>query len=141
MRGSLCHICRYPPDFSRRALRSFCSAFFAEVAGILSATVGTIPTLWNALCSRGRTVLRVHFIQHHLCLSNIFCQFQYTLIRYRLSAMATVKTTHVWVFAETAVPWGSFDDSFHDLLFASFEIRVGKSRRFVLPVALALTSV
>ena len=141
MLGSLCLICRYPPAFSCRALRSFCSAIFAEVAGILSTTVGTIPTLHSAVGSRGGTVLRVHFIQHHLCLSNIFCEFQYTLIRYRLSAMATVEGPHVWVFAEAAVPWGSFDDSLHDLLFASFEIRVGISRKIVLPVALALTSV
>lgn len=141
MHGSLCHICRYPPAFSCRALRSFCSAFFAEVSGIMSATVGTIPALRNALGNRGGTILRVHFIQHHLCLSNIFCQFQYAFIRYRLSAMATVKTTHVWKFAEAAVPWGSFDDSLHDLLFASFEIRVGISRKIVLPVALALNSI
>ena len=141
MHGSLCHICRYPPAFSCRALRSFCSAFFTEVSGILSTTVGTIPALYSALCSRSRPVLRVHFIQHHLCLSNIFCQFQYAFIRYRLSAMATVEGTHVWVFAVAAVPWGSFDDSLYDLLFASFEIRVGKSRKVVLSVALALTSV
>ena len=141
MHGSLCHICRYPPAFSCRALRSFCPAFFAEVSGILSATAGTIPTLYSALGSRVKTVLWVHFIQHHLCLGNIFCQFQYAFIRYRLSAMATVKTTHVWVFAEAAVPRSSFDDSLHDLLFTSFEIRVGKSRRIVLTVALTMTSV
>ena len=104
MLGSLCLICRYPPAFSCRALRSFCSAIFAEVAGILSTTVGTIPTLHSALGSRGGTVLRVHFIQHHLCLSNIFCEFQYTLIRYRLSAASRERKGEEQCEKKTCIP-------------------------------------
>ena len=55
--------------------------------------------------------------------------------------MAAVKGAHVWKLAESAVPRGSLDDGLHDLLFTGFESRVGRSRKIVLPVSLALTSV
>lgn len=133
-------LCTASPVFSRRALLSFSSAAFTEIAGILSATVGTGPALWNALLNRYGIALQSGAFQYRLRLSHISCEGQYSLIRYRSSAFAAGKGAYVCLTAGAAAPWGSLDGNLHNLLFTGIENRGDRSRRIVLPVNLALTS-